>query len=265
MNALQRNDMSPYTILANDRIAACACNATNAAEGMAGTPTVRRKARVSRSRPPTMATWLLERLHCRLDDESLMGDLFEEYCRGRSRIWYWKEVVTAIALGFCRELAAHPVLALRAIALAWAVRYLYVYSVARTALTHVSPWGVTQWLWWTAVRPVGLMEMIWWAMDSAVCAMSGWIVARFHNANRIPMVLATAVSVFLFQLTGLPWIWFHAKNGFTNTRFLPYLVTDFVALVLPPLCTLVGGLWSALPEREREVSGNPIPESKVPG
>ena len=49
--------------------------------------------------------------------------------------------MTALALGLCQELTAHPVLALSAIAIAWAARYLYVYSVGLIAFTHVSPWG----------------------------------------------------------------------------------------------------------------------------
>jgi len=93
-------------------------------------------------------------------------------------------------------------------------------------------------------------------MDSAVCALVGWTVARCHRASRIAMVLVTAISVLLCQVREIPWIWFHAKNAFTNTRFLPYLVTDFVALILPPLFVLVGGLWDVLPRREPKVSCN---------
>src|SRR5690348_10856004 len=46
--------------------------------------------------PPRLATWLLQRcLHGR-HAESLIGDLFELYQGGRSRGWYWRQVLAAI-------------------------------------------------------------------------------------------------------------------------------------------------------------------------
>jgi hypothetical protein len=46
--------------------------------------------------PPKLATWLLERLSSGYHRESLEGDLFEEYARGRTRFWYWRQVLIAI-------------------------------------------------------------------------------------------------------------------------------------------------------------------------
>jgi len=40
--------------------------------------------------PPFLARRILERLGA--DDEALIGDLVEEYRRGRSRAWYWSQV-----------------------------------------------------------------------------------------------------------------------------------------------------------------------------
>jgi len=46
--------------------------------------------------PPRLAMWLLDRFG--RDDEGLTGDLVEELDRGRSRAWFWRQVVAAIAL-----------------------------------------------------------------------------------------------------------------------------------------------------------------------
>jgi hypothetical protein len=46
--------------------------------------------------PPKLATWLLERLSSGCHRESLEGDLFEEYAGGRTRFWYWRQVIIAI-------------------------------------------------------------------------------------------------------------------------------------------------------------------------
>jgi hypothetical protein len=54
--------------------------------------------------PPRLATWLLEHLGPRYRNESLVGDLFEEYQRDRTRAWYWRQTAVAIVLGRVRRL-----------------------------------------------------------------------------------------------------------------------------------------------------------------
>ena len=45
--------------------------------------------------PPRIASWLLERLGP--ENGPLAGDVREEYQRGRSTVWYWRQVLLAIA------------------------------------------------------------------------------------------------------------------------------------------------------------------------
>jgi hypothetical protein len=54
--------------------------------------------------PPRLATWLLEHLGSSYQNESLLGDLFEEYQLGRTRAWYWRQTAVAILLGRVRRL-----------------------------------------------------------------------------------------------------------------------------------------------------------------
>lgn len=51
--------------------------------------------------PPAIATWLLE--HIGRKNQSLTGDLLEEYRQGRSVAWYWRQVTIAIVLGRSKE------------------------------------------------------------------------------------------------------------------------------------------------------------------
>ena len=46
--------------------------------------------------PPKLAMWLLEEWGSCYHSESLAGDLIEQYREGRSRAWYWKQVIAAI-------------------------------------------------------------------------------------------------------------------------------------------------------------------------
>jgi preprotein translocase subunit SecY len=47
--------------------------------------------------PPALATWLLNR--AARGNEALVGDLLEEYRRGRSPAWYWRQVLTTVVVG----------------------------------------------------------------------------------------------------------------------------------------------------------------------
>jgi hypothetical protein len=58
--------------------------------------------------PPKLATWLLQLLAAGRHSESLAGDLMEQFAQGRSRLWYWRQVVMAIVLARVRAFRARP-------------------------------------------------------------------------------------------------------------------------------------------------------------
>jgi len=58
------------------------------------------------SRPPALATWLLEHLTMEGTKEALVGDLIEEYQHRRSAGWYWHQVLGAILASFVGGLRA---------------------------------------------------------------------------------------------------------------------------------------------------------------
>ena len=52
---------------------------------------------MTRSRPPRLALSILRAL--RVDDESLVGDLVEEFDARRSHLWLWRQVLGAVVAG----------------------------------------------------------------------------------------------------------------------------------------------------------------------
>jgi uncharacterized membrane protein YhaH (DUF805 family) len=54
--------------------------------------------------PPALATWLLEHFASDYQRDSLTGDLIEQYHQGKSRFWYWQQVVTALVVAGAKVL-----------------------------------------------------------------------------------------------------------------------------------------------------------------
>jgi hypothetical protein len=190
------------------------------------------------SEPPALATWLLKNGLPGSESDHITGDLMEAFQSGRSRIWYWKEVIAAIVIGISKETVKHPLLALRAISFGWGTWFLFYYAVAPKILGPVLK---------RTFRPSGYpfssWMLIWLVSSLLVLAASGWIVARLHRPIRIPAVLLFALSVSIVQLRNLPWIWSTAANSLTNARFLPYLIDGLEIQILWPAAILFGGLY----------------------
>jgi hypothetical protein len=201
-----------------------------------------------RSKPPRVATWLLEHFRSGSGNDCIVGDLVEAHQGGRSRAWYWRQVLTAILVSFCQEIVAHPVLALRAISVGWASWFLFYYGFGPKLLR---PFVMRFFV--PSGFPFTPSTQIWWTAALLVLAASGWIVARLHRPHRNGMVLVFAASVFIFRLRMLPWIGSLAADTLTNSRFLPYLLFNLEALFLPSLAILFGGLWGASSESESKV------------
>src|SRR5258708_11747553 len=55
------------------------------------------------SRPPFLATKLLEWLASDPRGDALTGDLIEQYRQGRSAVWYWRQALLAILVCLARD------------------------------------------------------------------------------------------------------------------------------------------------------------------
>lgn len=208
------------------------------------------------SESPSVATWLLEHLTCGRRNDSLIGDILEEYRCDHSRAWFWRQAVGAIIVSFGTEIRANGLLALRAVTIGWVTLYLGRFLL-NSAHMLSSPFDrrVPE-----AFDPLGHNGFIWWIFWIPVTAMSGWIVGRFHRAHRA-MVLIFSASVLFWDLRMLPWICTLCIDVFSNSRYLPYLISNLAGFTLPPASILAAGLWNG-PHRNDSLPRNPLRLSK---
>jgi hypothetical protein len=148
------------------------------------------------TKPPAFATGLLLRLGRR--DESFFGYLVDEYASGRSRAWYWRQVLGAILSGCARDVAAHPVRAVAAVATGWATLLLLFFALGDRTAESLAGW-IWQW-----DRQTAYATQLWWPFQTiavlvsyAGFTLSGLAVARLHRGHSGPMLIAYAVTVLL--------------------------------------------------------------------
>ena len=187
-----------------------------------------------------ITVWVFDRLDL---DGALAGDLLEERARGRSMVWYWRQVLIAIWTGIWSFVFAHKVLALRAVATGCAVNGVWLFLWMK--FLHIG----------LSVPPPYTKPVL---MESIACLLiilltqtaTGWIVARTHRAAAIPMVV-----VFVTWLT----LWFfvdtfsEAKrlllNSIDQPRFRPYLAWYLTPIAIEIVGLLYGGILGSRRQR----------------
>lgn len=191
--------------------------------------------------PPRVADWLVTRLLSTTRAESLVGDLHEQYRRGRSPGWYWRQAIEVCAFSLARDLRSHKLLTLRALALGWAM----LVSGERFVLLPL--WRLDHWLFLTGLvsHYVSFNGPVMTALLMAlVGGGSGWTVGRTHRAFAVPIAFAFALSVEAYVTVVLGW-WFYAVFPHLRVIYWPGVVVPLsLTTILAPLSILIGGLLS---------------------
>jgi hypothetical protein len=204
--------------------------------------------------PLWLSTWLLERLAPRHRRESLVGDLYEQMHRGRSAWWYRRQVFGTILAGLTEDVAAHKLLAVRALAIGWSALYL-LYRFAgplmqEMRLTLLNRWGSELWGESEVLRQLWVYYGI--PFQFVVCLVFiaiGWTVAALHRRHLPAIVIvfsatllipATLQALEIRRLLGTD-LWPGWGWGSFRWALVYYAWLSFVAY---PLCALIGGLWA---------------------
>lgn len=146
--------------------------------------------------PPRLATWLLERFGNGRSNESLIGDLHEQFAQGRSAGWYWSQVLRALAISA----------RVRLVTLAAAVAMTFVMALAwlqaqdlfaRNAQSvHRFMAGMTD-----DYRTAAILT---WSVSLSIKAMffflTGWLAVRIHRSSPWTIVALLIALYFLFPL-----------------------------------------------------------------
>jgi hypothetical protein len=143
---------------------------------------------MNRNEPPRVATWLLRHFGSSPTIEAIVGDLDERYASGRSRLWYWCQVLVTILVTFFQHVSRHKLLAVRALVLASVIKVSFLSGVQRLPS-----------------RLFGSLEsyLFLFAGTVAVMMLTGWILARTHTRAMvllyIPVELAWCCVVLTFR------------------------------------------------------------------
>ena len=160
--------------------------------------------------PPAFAHHLLRRLVPNKDHEALLGDLYEEYRRGRSKTWYCVQILAAVVVTSWKDLRSHKAVAFRA-AVVGIVTFLVLIEL-QLALEAAATgagfmWGTTwiglprywhypYWSQWSYRAFFESMSMLCWMT-------TGWIVVRTHREHGVTMVVAFLLGLLAFRVTNL--------------------------------------------------------------
>jgi hypothetical protein len=180
-----------------------------------------------------IAIRLLERLDL---DVALTGDLLEECERGRSAIWYWRQVLTAVWIGIWGAVRDHKVLAVRAMATGFAIEASMIFLWNHWG-PDLSIYSLANWIF-----------QFWVVVVTQVA--TGWVVARTHRAHPIPMVFVFLIFFLLWDVGwNLPWVRMALVDSIHQSRFRPYLAMYLMNMFTATAGILLGGILGARPKR----------------
>jgi hypothetical protein len=196
-------------------------------------------------RSQAIANWLFERLRL---DVSLAGDLFEERERGRSLIWYWRQVLIAICIGIWGAIRDHKILALRAIATGCATNCLFLLLWLRFLDPLPFPWSMVSIVPWIAGLSIILLTQL----------ATGWIVARTHCVQPVPMVSVFAIWLVLSYVYGnFSMLSTLLADSIDQPRFRRYLAMYLAPEFVTVAGLLAGGILGARPKQPLSARADP--------
>jgi hypothetical protein len=180
---------------------------------------------VKPTNPPALATKLLESLVAERTTEALLGDLIEQYAAGRSRAWYWRQVILALVISAGREVRTRTVQSVSAVVVGYVTGASLFYFTTKLAARFVG--GYTAYL---VFLPLAFVS----------AAASGWILRRSHPRAMVPLFCCFCVVASVVAFAVYAWLPISDRAPAPIVAF--FVVVDFI---IWPLGVLAGGLWAS--------------------
>lgn len=204
--------------------------------------------------PPPLGRWILEHLTLGADSDALTGDLLEEYRSGRSRVWYWRQVLFAIGSGFMREVRRRR--SILGFALIWilpapALMICY-YQLLRHSIEYRRIWSLP---WpWSMLCDIAItlgpsLVFLWFGM--AVYLVLLWRIGRTQNMPRFGRGLLGSLITYVLVLLAFLSIPYREANPDIRTIASIYADPWFLLSCMPGFLALSVSIWLALPRPER--------------
>lgn len=162
------------------------------------------------SRPsPRIATWLLQRCLRGRHAESLVGDLLELHQGGKSRWWYWRQVLAAVGADVVDAVRASGRSLVVAVLVGWCAILLWR-ETNEVLIAHIG--DLYGWLRHAGVDR-GESYFLVWLLGALLRFLffvaSGWLVARVNARHPALAIAVFVASVFLISVpwhqVRLPW------------------------------------------------------------
>lgn len=207
------------------------------------------------AKPPSLPRWILERLSPAEDTAALAGDLIEEFERGRSVAWFWRQALAAVVIAWYRSLRGHR--AALAFAALWSILAPgWVTLIDGVFAESPIPRYLRNMLWpWSAFA-----EFVFWMLLNLAFIWTGillyispkvWLTRRlsFRELRRVFLLTATlfnVIDVAMFLLLSqsghppVPWV-----DRRTITPLSEVVDIHLWALVvrIPYFLAMVCALW----------------------
>jgi hypothetical protein len=127
-------------------------------------------------------------------EEAIVGDLLEEYQHRRSPVWYWRQVIVAIAVGALRDLRSHKGAAVCAIVVGVSIVNIPFVVLISSPAARLSGLPV----------PVSVQIIAAQMLMIGAAILAGWVVGRLFIAHRAAAVLSLAAAILVDGFVVLP-------------------------------------------------------------
>ena len=185
--------------------------------------------------PPSLATKLLESLVPHRTSEALLGDLIEQYQGGRSRRWYWWQVILALVISAGGEGRTRKLQAVRAVVVGYVTGASLCYFTTSLAGRFVGRFVGVYTAYYLVFLPLSFFS----------AAASGWIVRRSHPRPMVVVFAGFCVVASVAAFAVCAWLSIFDRMPLPILAF--FVAVDFM---VAPLGVLAGGLWGSSGARD---------------